>query len=63
VSPLTVRVAVEAGALRTLAECDVHATEELEAIRARLDSTTQVFEGTRFELRGLDVCMLTGLVE
>ena len=61
VAPLVLRVDVEPGALVTVVECDAHATEELDAIRARLEATTAVFEGTRFELRGFDVCMLTGV--
>lgn len=59
VSPLVVRFAVEGGSVVTSVECDLHASEELEAIRARLEGSTSVFEGTRFELRGFDVCMLS----
>jgi hypothetical protein len=61
VSPLVLRVGVEPGGIVTIVECDAHATEELDAIRARLEGSTSVFEGTRFELRGFDVCMITGV--
>jgi len=61
VSALVLRVTSEPGAVASIVECDAHATEELEAIRARLEATTAVFEGTRFEVRGFDVCMLTGV--
>lgn len=60
-SPLVVRFAVEGFSVVTSVECDIHASDELEAIRARLESSTSVFEGTRFELRGFDVCMLSAI--
>jgi hypothetical protein len=61
VSPLVVRFAVDGNSVVTSIECDIHASDELEAIRARLEASTSVFEGTRFELRGFDVCMISAI--
>jgi hypothetical protein len=61
VSPLVVRIGVAGSTVVTCVECDIHAREELEAIRARLELSTSVFEGTRFELRGFDVCMISAI--
>lgn len=61
VAPLVVRVSREHDSVRVRIECDHHGREELDAVRARLDAVSSVFEGIRFEVVDFDVCMLASV--